>query len=231
MCDDCDGATGSVTRRQLLWTPPLALGAALVGAAPAEGATRTVARICPPSWGASAPSGVFVPHQISRITVHHSAVVLRDNRKAPGQLRAFQTHHQARGWPDIAYHLLVDRNGNVYRGRPLWAAGDTSTSYDPSGHLLVLALGNFEVQDVAAAQLDATINVLAWACRRYGIAPRSIHGHRTYAATACPGARLQRSIANGTVRRRVSGRLGEIRMRDLCADAGHDRVHQIENGA
>ena len=145
------------------------------------------------------------PHQISRITVHHSAVVLRDNRKAPAQLRAFQADHQSKGWPDIAYHLLIDRHGNVYQGRPLWAAGDTNTSYDPSGHLLVLALGNFQVQEISSAQFNATLNVLAWACTRYGIAPRAIRGHRAYANTLCPGDRFQRYITDGTVRRRVAG--------------------------
>ena len=228
MCDDCLGRT--ITRRQVLWTPPAALGAALLADVPAYGAQRTVARICRSSWGASPPTGVYVPHEVSRITVHHSAVVLRNNRKAPAQLRAFQADHQARGWPDIAYHLLIDRHGNVYQGRPLWAAGDTNTSYDPSGHLLVLALGNFQVQEISAAQLNATLNVLAWACTRYGIAPRAIRGHRAYANTLCPGARLQRYITNGTVRRRVARRLGEVTLRNLCGDAGRRRVRRIENG-
>jgi hypothetical protein len=208
----------------------MALGAALLPDTPAYGAQRTVARICRSSWGAKSPTGLYVPHQVSRITVHHSAVALRNNRRAPGQLRAFQADHQARGWPDIAYHLLIDRHGNVYQGRPLWAAGDTNTSYDPSGHLLVLALGNFQVQEISAAQLNATLNVLAWACARYGIAPRAIRGHRAYASTLCPGARLQRYITNGTVRRRVSRRLGEVTLRNLCGDAGRRRVRRIENG-
>ena len=178
-----------------------------------------------------APTGAYVPHQISRITVHHSAVILRDNRKAPAQLRAFQAEHQSKGWPDIAYHLLIDRHGNVYQGRPLWAAGDTNTSYNPSGHLLVLALGNFQVQELSSAQFNATLNVLAWACTRYGIAPRAIRGHRAYANTACPGAKFQRYITDGTVRRRVRRRLGEVTMRNLCGDAGRRRVSQIVNGS
>ena len=228
MCDDCVGP--AITRRQMLWAPPAALGAALLADAPAYGAQRTVARICRSSWGARQPTGVYVPHQISRITVHHSAVVLRDNGTAPAQLRAFQADHPSRGGPDIAYHLLIDRHGNLYRGRPLWAAGDTNTSYDPSGHLLVLALGNFQVQEMSRVQLNTTISVLAWACSHYGIAPRAIRGHRTYANTLCPGARFQRYIRDGTVRRRVTPRLGEVTLRNLCGDAGRRRVRQIENG-
>jgi len=229
MCEDCLGPT--ITRRQMLWTPPVALGAALLADAPAYAAARTVSNICRSSWGAKPPTGAYVPHQISRITVHHSAVLLRDNRKAPAQLRAFQADHQSKGWPDIAYHLLIDRHGNLYQGRPLWAAGDTNTSYNPSGHLLVMALGNFQVQEISSAQLNATLNVLAWACTRYGIRPRTIRGHRAYADTLCPGAKFQRYITDGTVRRRVAARLGDVAVRSLCGDAGRRRVRQIANGS
>ena len=228
MCDDCVGRT--ISRRQVLWVPPAVLGAALLADAPAYGANRTVPLIRRSAWGASPPTGAYVRHQISRITVHHSAIVLRNNRKAPAQLRAFQADHQSKGWPDIAYHLLIDRHGNVYQGRPLWAAGDTNTSYDPTGHLLVLALGNFEVQKISSAQLNATVNVLAWACTRYGIAPSAIRGHRAYASTACPGAHFQRYITDGTVRRRVTRRLGEVTMRNLGVRASRRRVRRIKNG-
>ena len=228
MCEDCVGPR--VSRRQALWVPPAALGAALLADAPAYGAQRTVARINRSAWGARPRTSAYVPHQVNRITLHHSAVVLRDNRNAPRQLRAFQADHQSRGWPDIAYHLLIDRHGNVYQGRPLWAAGDTNTSYDPRGHLLVLALGNFQVQHMPSAQLDATVDVLAWACTRYGIAPRSIRGHRAYASTLCPGAQLQRYLRDGTVRRRVARRLGAVGMRDLRGRPGRRRVRRIENG-
>jgi hypothetical protein len=53
--------------------------------------------------------------------------------------------------PDIDYHLLIGRHGNVYRGRPLWTAGDTNTSHSLRGHLLVVALGNLQVQEVSSA--------------------------------------------------------------------------------
>ena len=160
MCDD--GGGPRISRRQALWVPAAAVGATLLGASPAEAATRRVALLQRSAWDARPPSGPFVRQQISHITIHHSAVILRDNRQAPTQLRTFQADHQARGWPDIAYHLLIDRHGNVYQGRPIWAVGDTNTSYNPRGHLLVMALGNFEEQAISAPQFSAMLNVLAW---------------------------------------------------------------------
>jgi hypothetical protein len=228
MCDDCGGST--ISRRRALWVPPVVLGATLVGAGPAEAASRSVELLRRSAWGARPASGPFARHQIRHITIHHSGVILRDNRKAPAQLRAFQADHQARGWPDIAYHLLIDRHGNVYQGRPMWAVGDTNTSYDPRGHLLVMALGNFEEQTVSAAQFSAMIGVLAWGSSRFGVAPAAIRGHRAYAATLCPGADLRRLIYNGTVRRRVRRRRGHVRLRALTVSAGKTRVQRIENG-
>ena len=137
-----------------------------------------------------------------------------------------------RGWPDIAYHLLIDRNGNVYEGRPISAVGDTATNYDPTGHLLVMCEGSFGVQRPSAAQVRALVDVLAWGCGRYSVAPRTIAGHLEYADTACPGAALQRLIASGEIRRRVRDRLaaGGVTSVELCGDEGRRRVEDIEAG-
>lgn len=231
MCEDCTGPT--VTRRALVSTSPAAAVAALgavAGGAPAYGARRTVERICRAAWGAQPPSGAFARHTIERLTIHHSAVALPSNRKAPQHLRVYQEDHQGRGWPDIAYHVAVDRRGNVYQLRPIWAVGDSGTPYDPTGHFLLLCIGNLQTQSLPAAQLDAAIDVLAWASARFGVAPRTISGHRDHAATTCPGDALYRYIADGTIRRRVARRAGSVRMVDLCGAAGRRRVRQIENG-
>jgi hypothetical protein len=193
-------------------------------------ASRRVEVICRRAWGAEPPMGDFERHRIRRITVHHSAVVLRDNRLAPERLRDHQAAHQSRGWPDIAYHLLIDRHGHVYAGRPRWAVGDTATNYDPRGHLQVMCEGSFGEQRPSDAQVAALVDVLAWGVRRYEVGVRSIRGHLDYADTACPGARLYRRL--GVVRRGVRERLdaGGVRLADLCGADGTALVQAIETG-
>jgi N-acetylmuramoyl-L-alanine amidase len=218
----------TLTRRRFLaW-----LGGAVAGARalPALAGQRTLDLICRQAWGARPPAGEFERHRIRRITVHHSAVVLRDNRLAPERLRDHQASHQGRGWPDIAYHLLIDRNGNLYEGRPRWAVGDTATNYDPRGHLLVMCEGSFGEQRPSEAQIAALVDVLAWGVDRYGVSVRTIRGHLDYADTACPGVRLYRRL--GEVRRRVRDRLadGGVRLRELCGPEGRTRVEAIEAG-
>lgn len=218
-----------LSRRRFLGWLAGVLGAVAVPLRSAA-AQRTVELICRRAWGARKPSGDFERNRIRRITVHHSAVALRDNRLAPARLRSHQAAHQDRGWPDIAYHLLIDRNGNVYAGRPRWAVGDTSTNYDPRAHLLVMCEGNFQEQRPSPAQVRALVDVLAWAVDRYGVGVRTIRGHLEYADTACPGRALQRRL--GEVRRRVRERLagGGVRLVELCGDGGADRVAAIEAG-
>lgn len=227
-----DHARRGVARRRVLMAAPVAVAGWLapVAAEPAYARQRTVERICPAAWGAAPPTYPFVPHTIARLTIHHSGVTFRDNRTAPATLRAIQADHQSRGWPDIAYHLLIDRHGNLYGGRPASAVGNSNTAYDPTGHLLVMCLGNFEVQRVPDAQFSALVDVLAWACTRFGVAPSTIAGHRDYVATACPGRNLYRWIADGTVRGRVARRVDQVNRDNLCGRAGRRRVRRIENG-
>jgi hypothetical protein len=214
-------------RRFLAWLGAL-LVAARTGAAGA--ATRRLEVICRQAWGARRPGGDFDRHRIRRITVHHSAVVLRDNRLAPQRLRDHQAAHQSRGWSDIAYHLLIDRHGNVYEGRPRWAVGDTATNYDPRGHLTVMCEGHFGRQRPSDRQLRALVDVLAWAAERYDVPIRRMRGHLDYADTACPGIRLYRRL--GAVRRAVRARVaaGGVRLVELCGEEGAARVAEIEAG-
>ena len=207
------------------------LGSLTAGATPALAATRSRDLICRDAWGARAWRDGLRRHTIKRLTVHHSAVALTDNRQAPGRFRSHQSAHQARGWPDIAYHYLIDRNGNIYKGRPHWAKGDTATDYDPRGHLLVMCEGNFAEQRPSRAQVAALVDVLAWAVREFGVPARLIRGHGHYAHTACPGVGLNR-LLHGTIQDRVRERLasGGVRLVKLCGRAGNRRVVAIERG-
>lgn len=220
-----------ISRRRFLQTAPAA-ALAVAHALRAGAAERRVELICRRAWGAVKPTGEFERHKIKRMTVHHSAVLLTDNRDAPAHFRSHQQAHQAKGWPDIAYHVLVDRHGNVYEGRPMWAVPDTATNYDPTGHFTVMCEGNFQEQRPSKAQVEALVDVLAWASVRFDVAPRTIAGHRDYADTACPGESLQRLISGGEVRRRVKETLaaGGVELGELCGTEGKQRVEDIEAG-
>jgi hypothetical protein len=191
-----------------------------------------VSVICREAWGAQPPSSGFTEHKVERITVHHTAAVIEDNRLSPGFTRKHQADHQSLGWPDIAYHFLIDRNGHIYQGRPYTAAGDTRTSYDPTGHLLIAVKGNFEEQDLTEAQLESVIALLAWGVGEFDVAPTEITGHRDWAATACPGEAVYDLLTTGALMAAVTERLAAepATLEIACGEEAKGLIADIEAG-
>lgn len=193
-------------------------------------ATAAIAAWCREAWGAAEVGTGLEPHTIERMTVHHTAALLSDNRRAPGRLRSHQAYHQSLGWPDLAYHFAVDAEGNVYEGRTPSARGDTATEYDPTGHFLVVAEGNFDAQEIPAAQLASVADVLAWAAVEFGVGPDTIAGHRDYAATTCPGAAFYPIISSGELEAMVRRRVGAVTVAVTCGPDAEAAIKAIEAG-
>jgi hypothetical protein len=154
-------------------------------------------------WGALGPElDRMTPHVISRLTVHHAGS--QSGVNGPAQFRGWQGWHMGgQDWPDIAYHLLIGIDGTVYEGRDPAFRGDTGTSYDTTGHFLVVVEGNFEVERPTAEQIASLEAVLAWASEHYDVSPATIAGHGDYAATSCPGRNLESRIHSGELRESV----------------------------
>ncbi len=183
------------------------------------------------AWGAAPPGAGLVPHTIERATVHHTGLVLTDDRRAPARLLRWDAlHRHERGWPDLAYHFVVDRHGHLYEGRDPAYRGDTATSYDPTGRLLVACEGDFSRQAPSPRQLDGLVGILAWAAGAYGFTPDAVDGHRDLAATACPGDALYATIADGTLHRRIAEAETPDLLR-LSLHDGHMLVAAIADGA
>lgn len=182
-------------------------------------------------WGAAEPGPGMIEHEISRLTVHHTAVTLTDNSLAPARLLAHQRFHQSdRGWPDLAYHFAIDQLGNVYEGRSPEFRGDTATNYDPAGHFLIVLEGNFDEQPLPDQQQLSMVDLLAWAAVEYAVDPSEIHGHREYAETSCPGKAVFSLISTGDLTEAVQARVdqGSITLTYLRGDAARERVAEIE---
>lgn len=195
-------------------------------------AAMPLAVLCRAAWGAAPPSGPYASHRLRLLTVHHTAVPHHDAREGPARVRLHQRHHLEAGFVDLAYHFVIDRDGHVYEGRPVDAPGETFTAYDPDGHFLPCLEGEFGSQEPSEAQVDALVELLAWAAATHGVPPTTIRGHRDYAPTSCPGTALQRLVDDGSLQRRVTARLagGGVQLQPVCGDEGRDRVAAIEAG-
>jgi len=151
-------------------------------------------------WGARDPVLPMREHRIERITIHHTATRQDTARSLAEKLRGLQAFSQRDdsltdgrrkpAWADVPYHFYIAVDGSVGEGRPWRYAGDSNTPYDPTGHLLVVVEGNFEEEQLTAAQRRALALLLPELARRFDVPGARLGGHKDYAATRCPGRNL-----------------------------------------
>lgn len=153
------------------------------------------------AWGAKPPVKPYKAHVIERITIHHQGVKAGTTQDAKQRLRNMQAFHQSekRGFADISYHFIIDRNGNLYEGRPLTAPGESKTDYNPEGHLSICLLGNFNMQDPTEKQIETLRALVQWGLQTFHLTTDTVKAHRDYARTDCPGKNLYRRIQEGTL--------------------------------
>ncbi|MCB9409365.1 MAG: N-acetylmuramoyl-L-alanine amidase [Mycolicibacterium sp.] len=191
--------------------------------------------LCRDSWGALAPLGPGRKHTISQMTIHHTAVVLGDNSNMIARLQQHQRYHQnEKGWIDIAYHMAVDRHGNIFELRDWNLAGDTATNYETAGHFLVVCEGNFDEEPISERQLDSAALAFAWATQQFPAITGSVKGHQQVApGTSCPGADLQARVTNGELQRRIDffRNAGPVDLQRICGPQALATVAAIQGGA
>ena len=156
------------------------------------------------AWGAAPAVGPMRPHEIDRITVHHTAWNQQPERPLDDKLQALQRFSQSEeevapgrmkeAWADIPYHYYIDVHGRVAEARSVRYAGDTNTDYDPAGHLLIVLEGNFEEDEPTAEQLASLERMLRWGASRWDIPADRVDGHDDHASTLCPGRNLKRHL-------------------------------------
>lgn len=128
------------------------------------------------------------------IVVHHTA-------GDSGNMEYYRAlHRKKHGWPDIAYHFLINNGSmNTSIGQievsGLWEQRSlnysTKISYVNHFGIAVALVGNFEAHDVHPIQYEALINLLTNLAMRYNIPPERIVGHGELQNTQCPGKHLE----------------------------------------
>lgn len=156
-------------------------------------------------WKAETPKP-YNTHIPIRITIHHDASNFDPTKKTAAEhIRNTQVWGMGkdRNWTDIPYHYLIDNEGNIFEGRNVFTVGETATTYDPTGHLLISCIGNFDENDIPEPQLNALISMVAYSSKTFNIPLDSLGGHRDYAQTACPGKFIYKYLQNGELKKRA----------------------------
>ncbi len=137
-------------------------------------------------------------HTIKKITIHHGGETFAPDKEMKKYLINLQSwSRRDKKWSDVPYHWLISPKGEIFEGRPDSVAGDTNTTYNPSGHLLICALGNFEEIEVPKKQYEALIWLAKKLMKEHNVTSDSIATHKDFAETQCPGINLYKFFENG----------------------------------
>lgn len=135
---------------------------------------------------------------INEIIVHCTATppLWRDNKSTSSKVAEVKRWHVSsppvgRGWRDIGYHFLIDRDGTVANGRPVAQVGAHTLGHN-QGTIGVALFGGHGssandrfADNYTPAQDEALRDLLEVFSVKYPI--KKISGHNEYAAKACPG--------------------------------------------
>ena len=149
-----------------------------------------------------------------RITIHHEGGrVLKETDDAKQRLKNIQTWCMGpdRKWTDIPYHYLIAPDGSVYEGRNVLTVGETNTDYDPTGHLLISFLGNYNEQELNPHLVHVLVNLISHFSVKYQIEPETISTHKDHCKhTNCPGKNIAPYFENNTIKNLVKAKLKSI---------------------
>lgn len=154
----------------------------------------------------------------SHIIIHHSG---DDNLWPDGTdykkvIQGYWDFHvNTRGWDDIGYNWLIDRNGTIYEGRgdKVQGAHFSCMNHQTTGICLI---GNFNIEDPTASMIDALQKFIAWEADDKNIDPsatkthassslnlHTVSGHKdgnsstnSCSSTDCPGSGLYLILAD-----------------------------------
>lgn len=109
-------------------------------------------------------------------------------------------HVQDRGWSDIGYHFVIDRDGKVGPGRPLERVGAHTQGHN-TGTIGICLLGGWGsaaddkfLENFTLGQEEALLHLIADLRQKYG--KLTLAGHNNFANKACPGFNVGRWFAS-----------------------------------
>ncbi len=159
-------------------------------------------------WGANEAWATRQPiyRRPTTFVIHHT--VTPNNPADPAYIvRAiYQYHAISRGWGDIGYNFLIDRQGNIYEGRK---GGDGVVGVHAGdynyGSIGIALLGDYRSAQMTPAMKEALISLMAWEADRFNIHPLessyfvhrefpNVVGHRDLLPTICPGDNVYKAL-------------------------------------
>lgn len=120
------------------------------------------------------------------IVIHHTA-----SSKTQSLETIAKFHVEKRGWPEIAYHIAINDDGDIYLLNDI-EEKTYHNSEDNTNTIGVVAVGNYEDYEPSEELIESIEAVTDALCLSLKI--KGIKGHRDYKSTACPGNYLYKEL-------------------------------------
>ena len=118
------------------------------------------------------------------IVIHHTKVKGRHDVR---EIHQWHLNRETKGqkWAGIAYHYYIDKDGEIFVGRPRNTIGAHTNGYN-SVSVGVCFEGDFDEEKMSEKQLEASVMLISALSLGYHNA--AIRGHRNFnVAKTCPG--------------------------------------------
>lgn len=149
-------------------------------------------------WGAkplTAYSNQIAPSYRTGVVIHHS-VTAEGTSKADVMrtLREIDALHRSKGYGGIGYNVAVDYAGRIYRARGVNVIGaHVSNANGRNYGVVYIGDGRKRITPEASNAIRRVVNHLQHKSKK----KLKIFGHQELWATACPGTKIQKLVANG----------------------------------
>ncbi|MBU1992601.1 MAG: SpoIID/LytB domain-containing protein [Patescibacteria group bacterium] len=144
--------------------------------------------------------------KVTKFILHHTATDIVNEEAVKSIKDIYHYHAVKRGWGDIGYNYIIDREGSIYEGR---YGGEGVVGGHAGigniGSIGIAVLGTYSEEKVPQKVVNALIKLIAEKAKIHNIDPdgyssfRGEHslnviGHRDVMATDCPGDKLEALI-------------------------------------
>ncbi|MBU1129476.1 MAG: peptidoglycan recognition protein family protein [Nanoarchaeota archaeon] len=122
--------------------------------------------------------------KVEKIVVHHS----EQNQDCAEFIKV---RHKKRGWEDIGYHFVIEKNGQLKKGRDEKFVGAHIFGYNKNSIGICLT-GNFDENFPTQKQMKTLLKFLKKKLKEYGLEPKDVVGHREFPGVkkTCPGKKF-----------------------------------------
>lgn len=146
------------------------------------------------------------PESVEKIIIHHTATTSNLDNPTQAIRDIYHYHAATRGWGDIGYNYIVDKDGKIYEGR---YGGESviGAHSGPGNHgsIGIAVLGNYEDNPIAEKAVVGLSRFISKKAKIHEIEPNgssdfrgkvrpNVFAHRDIMDTTCPGQQLYDKI-------------------------------------